>query len=632
MKHNLYTVLMTGLIWSLTVAVWTEAQDKTPGDNLSAEARLATKSGLTATRQQDWESALKHFSQAREAAPRSPYCLFNLALANEKAGNRELVAMAWYRAYLAAAPKASNAEQVKSRLVGLEAEIKERIIKFIQIAREAAYGIERPGVKDLALKALAEALTKTGDSDGAGKTADTISQSLIKAEALVLMARSQLETDRMSEGCLSLEKAGTYLKFSLADRNIKPEQWMVSMIQNAYVGALTTAIEALIKAGDITRARTMALAIDAKKYPQDNARAFWKMAEALAIAADIEGARKLANGIELPDWKALAFQEIALAQARSGDIPGALKTVTAITDTADGRYFKALALSMIAPIQVKAGDKAGAGRTQALALESTHPISGTMQVDKVNLYRSIAASQADTGDLPEACRTLSLALETASQIEKETGKAEALANIAWSQAKAFDGPGARKTIGQIKSDTYKTLGLTAIAREQTKTGDQVGARQTLTQALETALKIKPTEEKSFVYQTLAEEQATAGDISGAMQTAKRIQSTHRRYETYKFITKLQLKAGDLAGAKISTKETATALANDEIQFWTKVALERLNRIFTEGRQMNVANLKTNELDQLVSDLATEAGRLTNELNFQRQKTGEWQKRWGELNL
>ncbi len=90
---------------------------------LSPEAEQAMQRGLAAAEQQEWRIAIKHFGEALEGAPYAPEVLFNLALAHDRLGGRELLAIAWFRAFLAAAPEAANAGQVRERIIGLEVKV-----------------------------------------------------------------------------------------------------------------------------------------------------------------------------------------------------------------------------------------------------------------------------------------------------------------------------------------------------------------------------------------------------------------------------------------------------------------------------------------------------------------------------
>src|SRR5512135_2808307 len=82
-------------------------------DDLKPETRVAFDKGTTAARMEEWTLAVRYFNEARKTAPRAPEVLFNLGLAESKMQGRELRAMVWLNAYLAARPDAPNAAAVK---------------------------------------------------------------------------------------------------------------------------------------------------------------------------------------------------------------------------------------------------------------------------------------------------------------------------------------------------------------------------------------------------------------------------------------------------------------------------------------------------------------------------------------
>lgn len=98
----------------------------------------AMAGGLAAAKQQDFVLAVKYFNQAKAADLYSPHVQFNLALAYEKAGGKELLAIACYRSFLAIAPQAANAEQVRKKIIDLEIKVESNIQKLIQTARDAS--------------------------------------------------------------------------------------------------------------------------------------------------------------------------------------------------------------------------------------------------------------------------------------------------------------------------------------------------------------------------------------------------------------------------------------------------------------------------------------------------------------
>lgn len=147
---------------------------QTPGSTLSPEAQALVQRGLSAAKQEKWDLAIKCFSQAREAAPESPHVLFNLALAYSRAGGRDLLAIAWFRAFLAAAPDAANAQQVRAQILDHEVEIGATAQKLFSNALEAASQIPDDYQKDYTYKDIATAQAWAGDIEGAKETAAQI--------------------------------------------------------------------------------------------------------------------------------------------------------------------------------------------------------------------------------------------------------------------------------------------------------------------------------------------------------------------------------------------------------------------------------------------------------------------------
>ena len=70
---------------------------KTGGVNPTEQGQLAMTRGLKAVSDENWSSAIAQFMRARGEAPQSPEVLYNLALAYDKIGGREIPAIIWYR-------------------------------------------------------------------------------------------------------------------------------------------------------------------------------------------------------------------------------------------------------------------------------------------------------------------------------------------------------------------------------------------------------------------------------------------------------------------------------------------------------------------------------------------------------
>ena len=131
--------------------------------------------------------------------------------------------------------------------------------------------------------------------------------------------------------------------------------------------ASTDLMRILVKRGDIPNAQAMLEKVDAghRDYATQvvvSALAdAGQLPEAIAMISTLEAPAE-ASGISLfapPNYKAGAQGHIAKAQAKAGDIAGAMKTVAMMPDRED----KADALSALVFAQRKAGDAAGAERS-----------------------------------------------------------------------------------------------------------------------------------------------------------------------------------------------------------------------------------------------------------------------------
>ena len=242
-----------------------------------SEAQTAMDRGLAAAKQKEWELAIKYFSEAQKAAPTSPKALFNLALAYDSAGGRELITIAWYRAYLAALPNAANAKQVEKRIIELEIKVEATIGKLIRKAMTATARLPDESSKIEAYTAIAEAQTKAGDIAGAKETAARIT-------------------------------------------NDSDKSWAYREIASAQA-----------KAGDIAGAKETAA-----RFADDYYKpwAYRDIARAQAKAGDIAGAKETAARIINDVYKSKAYRYIAAAQAKAGDKTGTKRTsVAAIAQT-----------------------------------------------------------------------------------------------------------------------------------------------------------------------------------------------------------------------------------------------------------------------------------------------------------
>ncbi len=242
-------------------------------EDLSPEARSALERGVTAARGQQWLVALQQFDIALEKSPTSPEVLFNLALANDRMGGREIRAIGWYRAYLAIAPKAANREQILARVGELENASRASAYRLIDKALAANRLLPTPGDRNGGLLDIGRAHAKLGDGPG----------------ALAIVASTMPEN------------MGTYY------------------IDNAYVALAGE----LAKAGDLTNADSAIrkiVAADARDGGIDSIASaltsLKRIDEALAYAGNIKGPRRVQT-----------YLDVAQAQAKAKDQVGAHRTL-----------------------------------------------------------------------------------------------------------------------------------------------------------------------------------------------------------------------------------------------------------------------------------------------------------------
>lgn len=304
------------LLCTLSQTMW--ATD-TPPAPLPTEAQQSIKKGLLAVEQKDWNLATRYFEQARKAAPQAPEVLFNLGLSESMMPGRELRSIAWFKAYLSANPAAPNAQAVRDMIDKLEVKVEGTIGKLIRQSKQLAGQFPQERNKFDAYSQVAVEMARTGDISGAEQMASMISK----------------------------------------------------------------------EEGDIQK----------------------KIAFALAEAGDIDGAKDIAlQRINNNYWSALAFQDIAIVQAKSGDTAGAWATLENITKAG----CKQEGMIAIAEKLYEQGkkDEAYQTLTKAANLTTQSMTTNWQQTDKERKYAMIGGAQARIGDVGGALRTADLIPQT----------------------------------------------------------------------------------------------------------------------------------------------------------------------------------------------------------------------------
>lgn len=347
------------LIFLLTIAPnigWGQAKAPTPAP-LPPAAQEAVDKGIIAAKVPDYLLAIRFFEEARKLAPDAPIIYLNLGLAESRIPSRELRAMAWFGAYLAAYPDAPNAAAVREQIAVLDVRNQSNLSRLIKSLQNAA--IQNANLRDVA-KLYAEA----GDIAGALKAADLTLTADWKRAAQTTIAEAQIRAG-------DIAGAQNTLAVALATADL-----IVGDAESKSMGQSFIA-EAQIKAGDIAGAKkTLASALSTADLIKDaNYKSYAQrtIAEAQIKAGDVAGAQKTLAFAQrtadvIGDAKDKTYEraEIAEAQVKAGDIARARETLASALQSADliqDAYWKIRAPGRIAEAQIKAGDIAGAQKT-----------------------------------------------------------------------------------------------------------------------------------------------------------------------------------------------------------------------------------------------------------------------------
>jgi tetratricopeptide (TPR) repeat protein len=235
LRRQLHRLMLLVCI-SLALPIAGLAQATAPAA-LPPEAQAAVDKGVLAAKEQGYLLAIRYFQDARKIAPQTPEIFYDLAVTESKLPGRELRAIAWFGAYLAADPNAPNAVAVKREIERLE--VKSQIslsllIKTVQDAADKISGDRREhNFRDVAflwaeagditsalkivpkfqdrglypLGAIAEAQVEAGDFAGAQRTADLIRDEHDKAVEQLDMAKHQVNAGRLASAHSLFEAA-----------------------------------------------------------------------------------------------------------------------------------------------------------------------------------------------------------------------------------------------------------------------------------------------------------------------------------------------------------------------------------------------------------------------------------------
>ena len=241
-----------------------------------------------------------------------PRPLFEKALAADRKGGRELFAIAWYRAYLAAAPKAGNARRVRERIVELGVEVEAKVRVLLDKAGAATALLADGDSRIQATRRIAAVLAGAGDVAGAGKIAASLPSAQDRDFVFMNIAIAKMRN-------------GDY----------KGAMAVIAKIENAF------------------------FASSAKR----------EIAWVQAYSGDIAGAWKTADSISEEQVRSWAYVRITDAEFIVGNGPGAQKAIASAkkaTSRIPLEVIRAHSYARIVEAQVRGNDLTGAGATADL--------------------------------------------------------------------------------------------------------------------------------------------------------------------------------------------------------------------------------------------------------------------------
>lgn len=330
---------------------------------MPSEAREEVNAGIAAAAQGDYKLAISHFEKARRISPFWPEILFNLGLANDKLGSRELVAIPWYYAYLEAAPKAENAAQTKSRITALRASYESRMRKLLNWDRDLVSQMNCEDLEVYVATSHGESMIahyEIGDNDGINATAMKITNAYWRSEMYRDLVLKQLEAGDIEGALTSLASMSRSDEYTV-------EAYCVTAEALAKAGRRNEALALIEKAGAFIPGIK-------KEFIDKYLSSYMSMARTCASLGDKEAAAKylamylklaeegefhdMGFGIDARSQRIWAYAAYALEAAKQGFKDEAVKGFELAKEEC-GKYQeyknKLLCLSHVAGNQKEAG-------------------------------------------------------------------------------------------------------------------------------------------------------------------------------------------------------------------------------------------------------------------------------------
>jgi len=457
--------------------------------SLPADAVRATNLGKQAAQAGGWGAAIEHFRKAEQLAPDFPLPTYNLALAYDKAGGRELMALAYYRAYLASKQAKRNRQQVEGRVEELERAIERRIDEVLSTVARLVRPFKRPGFDRL-------------------------------AEVDIALGRFELAQQH-------LQRYYEYINSRKYDH-----QWQ-KILNYRNIAPM------MVKAGDYESAKRLAKLLS----PMDTIRVYaeiikHKIRKGEIALRLIEEMKDIGYKNHLDSSKSFSRErnryenlhtfmgDIALEYAARRDHPGADVASESIPPNARADVMVALAAAY-----VRAGDIPGAqtGFNNAKA-NLNNSKDRTILPERVQTWMNLANIQLEAKDAQSASSSLQSAYQDASKLPESDAKDKKLRLLAMMFCKVNDPSRAAQAAENIKKPIKRDAARASVIPCFLKRGDIAQAKSLLQKVFDSGQITKKSYPSSLnIFPKVGEAFAAAGEVDLAKTVIKRVND--RYWET-----------------------------------------------------------------------------------------------------
>lgn len=164
-------LFLAALVCVCALGGWAVGADpQVKDDALPAKAQRSFDAGMLAAGIEEWGVSADYLARAHGAAPESWRVLFAYGLVCDRAGGRDLLALACYQACAADGGDPDAAKLARERVAGLKVRVRRGVDELLATAVDTGRAIGPDDVRDRMLRTVAETQLLCGDRDAVKAT------------------------------------------------------------------------------------------------------------------------------------------------------------------------------------------------------------------------------------------------------------------------------------------------------------------------------------------------------------------------------------------------------------------------------------------------------------------------------